>query len=658
MEVSMDTSPAALSPLPQSQSQSQQPSSTATSTASYPASPTTSRKRSVQDIDAQTASATATSNPADKRRSPTYTDKENQENADPSIQSSTRVSPVLEMSHVLIVGGGAKPNDEVPVRNTKEATLGGSVPSPGSTHLSTDAGTDTPATKKRKLSPASKEARQQEKEAKQQEKEVKERQRLEEKAKKEEEKRVKEEEKKKRDAEREEERKRKEEKKKAKEEEKAVKEEEKRKKEAAKEEEKRKKEEEKLKKERAQPKLNAFFAKPKPPMQPSSSALTASPKKSSGGDGSTNEPAHEAGTVSDYQRAFPEFFLQSHTKVAPPHMFQRDSEALRQMRGKLDASMKSSNSSEEALVFRPSEIFNLMPYKRRRGRLPASVREILQQMQSLNDQAGTSEAVQRQQGLLKEVRMKSLKFGEDVRPPYQGTYSKPLSESSANKMMRNPFHRGLPETNYDYDSEAEWEEPEEGEELDSEEEEEMSEDGEDDMDGFLDDEDDQLVDGKRRLIVGDLEPVCTGIQWHDQGMKPEFKAYRVETISDAVSLPIDPFSTAYWQKPKTSEPAQTSGAGRPSLHSFLGNPFPGSASTQDGSALPLLGPGKSKRPFPSELLAEFKQVVDGSDLSKLGLIEILKKRFPKVSKDALKDTLNSVATRVGQKEAEKKWVCK
>ncbi|KAB8265529.1 chromatin assembly factor 1 subunit A-domain-containing protein [Aspergillus pseudonomiae] len=652
MEVSMDTtSPAAaLSPLPQTQSQSQQPSSTATSTASYSASPTTSRKRSVQEIDAH-----ATVDPSDKTKSPTYTDKENQENADPSLQSSTRVSPVLEMSHVLIVGGGAKPNDEVPARNTKEATLGKSVPSPGSTHLSTDAGADTPAAKKRKLSPASKEAKQQEKEAKQLEKETKERQRLEEKAKKEEEKRVKEEEKKKRDAEREEERKRKEEKKKAKEEEKAAKEEERKKKEAAKEEEKRAKEEEKKKKERAQPKLNAFFAKPKPPVQPSSSALSASPKKSSGGDGSTNEPSHEAGTVSDYQRAFPEFFLQSHTKVAPPHVFQRDPEALRLMREKLDASMKSSNNSEEALVFRPSEIFNMMPYKRRRGRLPASVREILQQIQSLNDQAGTSEAVQRQRGLLKEVRMKSLRFGEDVRPPYQGTYSKPLSESSAYKMMRNPFYRGLPETNYDYDSEAEWEEPEEGEELDSEEEEEMSEDGEDDMDGFLDDEEDQVVDGKRRLIVGDLEPVCTGIQWHDQGVKPELKAYRVETISDAVSLPIDPFSTVYWQKPKTSEPAQTSGAGRSSLHSFLGNP---SASTQDGSALPLLGSGKSKRPFPSELLAEFKQVVDGSDLSKLGLIEILKKRFPKVSKDALKDTLNSVATRVGQKEAEKKWVCK
>ena len=31
-------------------------------------------------------------------------------------------------------------------------------------------------------------------------------------------------------------------------------------------------------------------------------------------------------------------------------------------------------------------------------------------------------------------------------------------------------------------------------------------------------------------------------------------------------------------------------------------------------------------------------------------------RFPKVSKDTLKTTLDQVAMRVGQKEADKKWV--
>jgi chromatin assembly factor 1 subunit A len=76
--------------------------------------------------------------------------------------------------------------------------------------------------------------------------------------------------------------------------------------------------------------------------------------------------------------------------------------------------------------------------------------------------------------------------------------------------------------------------------LDSEGEEEMSEDGDDDMDGFLDDEDEQ-IDGRRRLVVGDLEPVCTGIKWQGEGDKdPILEAYRIETIS-GMCLPAEIF---------------------------------------------------------------------------------------------------------------------
>jgi chromatin assembly factor 1 subunit A len=37
--------------------------------------------------------------------------------------------------------------------------------------------------------------------------------------------------------------------------------------------------------------------------------------------------------------------------------------------------------------------------------------------------------------------------------------------------------------------------------------------------------------------------------------------------------------------------------------------------------------GKPKRPFPPDQLPEFKQVVEGSDLTKTGLVEVLKKRY-------------------------------
>jgi len=136
---------------------------------------------------------------------------------------------------------------------------------------------------------------------------------------------------------------------------------------------------------------------------------------------------------------------------------------------------------------------------------------------------------------LRSIPMKILHFREDVRPPYQGTFTKPLSPSSAKQLARNPHYRKLPDTDYDYDSEAEWEEPEEGEDLDSEVEEDGSEDGDEDMDGFLDDEDDQIK-GKRRPIVGDLEPCSSGLCWEDasHGWKAasdfDLENYRLEII--------------------------------------------------------------------------------------------------------------------------------
>ena len=60
--------------------------------------------------------------------------------------------------------------------------------------------------------------------------------------------------------------------------------------------------------------------------------------------------------------------------------------------------------------------------------------------------------------------------------------------------------------------------------------------------------------------------------------------------------------------------------------------------------------------MPNELVEEFKKAVQGSDMTKVGLVEVLKKQFPKQSKDVLKDTLDAVAERIGGKLAEKRWV--
>jgi len=292
--------------------------------------------------------------------------------------------------------------------------------------------------------------------------------------------------------------------------------------------------------------------------------------------------------------------------------------------------MDPNNTSSQPLSFNPCEVFNIIPFTRRRGRHNRPVKEILQKIQYASDPSLQPTAkqdpttVQNLHQLLRKITLKSLKFGEDVRPPYQGTYTRSVPEASAKKLCRNPYHRGLPDTNYDYDSEVEWEEPEEGEDLNSEEEEDLSDDGEDDMDGFLDDEDDALAGGKRRLIVGDLEPVSSGIRWAANGVDPESKCYRIETISDTVKFPIDPFSTAYWQKPQ-SEPAAPKGRMvMNGLEAFRVNNTSGSPAVSGALPPPT---SKAKKPFPRESLDEFKQAVDGSDLSKIGLVEILKKRY-------------------------------
>lgn len=76
------------------------------------------------------------------------------------------------------------------------------------------------------------------------------------------------------------------------------------------------------------------------------------------------------------------------------------------------------------------------------------------------------------------------------------------------------------------------------------------------------------------------------------------------------------------------------------------------ATVSSGANKPL------KRFIDPEIIDEFKQAIVGSNLTKMGLCEILKVKFPKQKKDAIKDTLEALAERVGAKAAEKKWVLK
>ena len=329
--------------------------------------------------------------------------------------------------------------------------------------------------------------------------------------------------------------------------------------------------------------------------------------------------------MSDYRKEFPDFFLQSYTTMAPLHRFQRDADALEHVRDKVDSYL-SSNGQDHLPTFSASDLFHMMPFKRRRGK-QMPVKDILLMIQNQDHNDGDTKHLHDQ---LKNVTMKSLKFSEDVRPPYQGTFTRPVPERVANHLSRNPFSRALPNINYDYDSEAEWEEPEEGEELDTDEDEDMSEEGDDDMEGFVDDAEDYLsYRGAQRPVVGDMQPVCSGLCWEDEnGYNPKLQAYRMESLLESESLSIDPFSSAYWYPEMANKTSV-----RSTLHAIAvtssAHEITSSSRSMSAAAAAAAVPASSKvkRLLPAELMEAFKQVVEGSDLTKAGLVEILKKRY-------------------------------
>ena len=566
----------------------------------------------------------------------------------------------------------------------------------------------------------------QEKEMKRINKEIKDQERAAEKARKEEERQAHAEEKAKKEAEKEVERRKKEAEKEAKrkvqEAEKAEKEEKKRKKE----EEKQRAEEEKRKKERSQMKLGNFFNIPTPTKQRASSvdgndrSMSPAPNPSLlGTSAASPAPATPSKPeTSTYDKKFPPFFVQNNVTLAPINRFERDEEASESIQQTVDSYIHGNRSPGRQRPFDAVSLFHLCGQDHiLRGKRCMSVREIMAEVNGSSSRPidlttdSQNSQIKRTGEMLQKVPMKFLKFQEDVRPPYRGTYtSRPISGMT--KLARNPLKRDLPDTDYDYDSEAEWIEDEDAEDLNSEgeEDDEGVEDGED-MEGFLDDEGDETANSKRLVLQGDLEPVSTGLCWEDRKKRNtnvKMLPYRMEIIIskfpfvcsstltnmemlDSSLKSIDPFSTSYWDRPPGTSTTNSTPMDPPRLplnamKSTSSNvngpntnttkpikPFFTPASDLVKSTIPQQQlsqfpahpssstaasskPAKEKKLLPAEDLDNFKREVDGSNLSKVGLIEVLKKKFPGRKAPIIKNTLEAVAKRVGSKEADKRWM--
>lgn len=368
---------------------------------------------------------------------------------------------------------------------------------------------------------------------------IRDQERTEERARKEAERKEKEEDKARKDAEREAERKRKEsekeEKRLMKEAEKAEKEKERKAKEEEKrrrEDEKQRIEEEKQKKAKQQPKLNAFFKMSAPAKKSDKPLESTSPAPKCPLSPSTKS-FNVASERSEYEKQFPPFFVQNYVTVAPTTKFERDELASQMLHDTLDSYLRGERSPHRRRSFDAARLFNVLDVGTIRGRKVVRVREIMTEILGNKRQPidlttdSQISKIQNARARLKRIPYKILSFAEDVRPPYKGTYT---SEPTLgmHKMARNPFSRGLPQVNYDYDSEAEWEEPEDGEDIESDgEEEEDLADGEEDLAEFLDDAEADNANIRRLAIQGDLQPISTGICWEDRkGRNPNVKMYK------------------------------------------------------------------------------------------------------------------------------------
>ena len=376
--------------------------------------------------------------------------------------------------------------------------------------------------------------------------------------------------------------------------------------------------------------------------------------------GSPAQPPRKA--FSDYQRYFLKFEAPSHSIIAVDLTLSRNSEQIEQAQNDFDRAVFSSSESSEP---RPLASLLTYPASSYRGLYQPKVREVMESLQGSSqnpvDLTTESGTVRRcgPRDLLDAVVIRHLHFAEDVRPPYCGSYTKISEPRQKLRLQRAPFRRLRKDTNYDYDSEAEWEEPEEGEDLDSDAEDDAeSVDSADEMDGFL--EDDTADRLKRNFLTTEMVPVSTGLCWADASGKtttPEnadgmnMASMKLDWLLDMPVKSINPFSTEYWEM-ETAAPlaaaAPTKADGtatlkwpdglmkpprvplQPRTNSSNAAVIVGAASGEKGPIMAVSGSKAAKHSAPrlqGEDLAQFKDAVVGSNLTQIELLKALKSRY-------------------------------
>ncbi|OHE97696.1 chromatin assembly factor 1 subunit A [Colletotrichum orchidophilum] len=471
-----------------------------------------------------------------------------------------------------------------------------------------------------------------------------------------------------------------------------------------KEDEERKVQQEKDKKERAQPKLMSFFKAPTTPMKDIvvPKIKTESPAKAAGTP-DAKIAAVKKEEQSEYEKRFKPFFVQSSVRLAK-NPFEMDDETHEAKTRVLGEYFDGKRESTQAGNFDPIEVFQLLSRPAPRGRIYPPVRFTIENMRKLTQDASSEEdkkaIVKDIADALRKVPTKSLKFYQDVRPPYRGTVTlRPYQagKSGMRRLARNPTRRDQLPVNYDHDSEAEWESEGEDVDIDDDDDEDLDADGED-MDEFLDDSEDN---GPARFVSANgLEPESTGLCWEDGTRKGpnrtvyehrmEFILGKLYPVSRSYSRVntcfkeslehhhgIDPFSTKYWEPEPKPKPA-----GRP-----LKDKAAKGQATKDKAAKTQAAKDKTaadskpadafkaitcsstkssvqslpKKILENNNLQELKKVIEANPkIAKGGLVDLsyVALAHAKISRNDLKEAIAMIAEKVGGKGLAGSWAIK
>lgn len=392
------------------------------------------------------------------------------------------------------------------------------------------------------------------------------------------------------------------------------------------EEEKRKKLEEKLKKE-AEKKLEEEQKRNKELAKDRAQLRIGNFFKKSNASKSVNA------SKTDFEKCFLPFYVKAGVELFGN--FKLDTSELSQHKSKIDEQIKIKDKSQVCSWIVSQQHTYGCPVQQ----TAVGLMQLMTSKEKTDDELNS---------MLRQIPHKYIKFYENVRPPYMGTYSK-----HAVLPRDNPFTTEGTGFNYEYDSDWDWvnEEEEEGggiEDLDDgeeeEEDEEQDEASEGEFDEFLDKEESPNPRGSKKLL-GPLIPTIklrSELDNLDDEDRNYFKLTAVEYLIEEQPFPICPnFEPKAKKRPITDGDVSAE-------------------NTDDLNA--ALNPQKKKPKTlmtdVSDLLRLFDEVHEST--FSLGTIsEIAQKHLPHYSKEIIKNTVKEFASRsTGKGNTARKWMIK